>query len=59
MRALWRDFGFTLSIFLAVAITVVFAIIFSASLQLVVTLLVLGLFTALAEHFLHTKGESS
>jgi hypothetical protein len=54
MRAFWRDFGFTLSIFFAVVIAVVFAFVFSASPQLVITLLILGLFTAVAEHFLRT-----
>ena len=49
MRAFWRDFGFTLSIFFAVVTAAVFAFVFSASPQLVIALLVLGLFTAVAE----------
>jgi hypothetical protein len=57
MRAFWQDFGFTLSIFFVVAIAVVFAFVFSASPQLILALLVLGLFTAVAEHFLR-KGSS-
>jgi hypothetical protein len=59
MRALWRDFGFTLSIFFVVVIAVGFAFILSASRQLVIALLVLGLFTAVAEHFLRNGGGSS
>jgi hypothetical protein len=54
MRAFWRDFGFTLSIFFVVVIAAVFAFVLSAPPQLVMALLVLGLFTAVAEHYLHT-----
>ncbi len=54
MRPFWRDYDLTLSIFFAVVVTAVFAVVFSARPRLVVALLILGLFTAFAERLLHT-----
>ncbi len=50
VRGVFADFGFTISVFLAVAITAAFAFVFDAPLQLVVSMLVMGLFTEIAEH---------
>jgi len=57
MLALWRDFGFTLSILFVVVITVAFTVVFSASPQFGIMLLVLGLLTAFTEYFLRTDSE--
>ena len=50
MRALLTNHGFTISVFVAVAITATYAYVFEASQELVATLLVLGILTAVAEH---------
>ena len=57
MRQLVANHGFTISVFFAVAITAMFAFIFDASQELVATLLVLGLLTALAECVLRLSSE--
>jgi hypothetical protein len=56
MRALLGDHGFTISILVAVLIATIFAFVLAAPPQLVVVLLILGLLTGLAEHFLHLTG---
>ena len=55
MRRLMGDPGFTVSVFSAVAITAVFAFFLDAPSSLVAAMLVLGLFTALIEHHLHSS----
>jgi len=50
VRALLTNHGFTISVFVAVAITAVFAFVFEAAPELVPTLLVLGILTAAAEY---------
>ena len=49
--------GFTISVFLSVAITAMFAFVFQASQELVATLLVLGILTALAEYVFRSSSE--
>ena len=46
MRALLTNHGFTISVFVAVAITATFAFVFEAPPELVATVLVLGILTA-------------
>src|SRR5882757_3577288 len=46
MRALLTDHGFTISVFIAVAITAIFAFVLEASQELVATLLISGILTA-------------
>jgi hypothetical protein len=55
VRDLLADFGLTTSVFLAVAITAAFAFIFDAPLQLVGSMLVMGLFTAVAEYRMRSR----
>jgi hypothetical protein len=55
MRRLFSNFGFTISVFLAVAITAVFAFIFEVSLQIIVSMLVIGLFTAIVEYVMRSR----
>ena len=57
MRALLTSHGFTISVFVAVAITAMYAYVFEASQELVNTLLVLGLLTAVAEHVFRSSSE--
>jgi hypothetical protein len=57
MRALLTNHGFTISVFVAVAITVMFAFVLEPSQELVETLLVLGILTAAAEHVLRSDSE--
>ena len=57
MRALLTNHGFTISVFVAVAITAMFAFVFEASQELVATLLVLGILTAVAEHVFRSSSE--
>jgi len=54
MRGLLTNHGFTISVFVAVAITATFAFVFEPSQELVATLLALGILTAAAEHFLRS-----
>jgi predicted PurR-regulated permease PerM len=55
MRALQTDHGFTISVF--VAITAIFAFVLEASQELVATLLISGILTAAAEHFMRSTWE--
>ena len=57
MRALLTNHGFTISVFVAVAITVMFAFLFGASQELVATLLVLGILTAVADYVFRSSSE--
>jgi len=57
LRALLTDHGFTISVFVAVAITAMFAYVFEASQELVATLLALGILTAVAEYVFHSSSE--
>ena len=57
MRALLTNHGFTISVFVAVAITAMYAYVFDASQELVATLLVLGILTAVAEHVFRSSSE--
>jgi hypothetical protein len=50
MRALLTNHGFTIPVFVAVAITAMFTYVFEAPQELVATLLVLGILTAVAEY---------
>jgi formate hydrogenlyase subunit 3/multisubunit Na+/H+ antiporter MnhD subunit len=55
VRGLFADFGFTISVFLAVAITAAFAFVFDAPLLLVISMLVMDLFTAIVEHRMRSR----
>jgi hypothetical protein len=55
VRALLTNHGFTISVFVAVAITAMYAYLFEASQELVATLLVLGILTAVAEHVFRSE----
>src|ERR1700761_4730102 len=57
LRALLTSHGFTISVFVAVAITTMFAFVFEASQELVATLTILGILTAVAEHVLRSGSE--
>ena len=57
VRALLTSHGFTISVFVAVAITAMFAFVLEASPELVATLVVLGILTAVAEHVLRSRSE--
>ena len=57
MRALLTNHGFTISVFVALAITAMYAYVFEASQELVATLLVLGILTAVAEHVFRSSSE--
>jgi putative effector of murein hydrolase len=57
LRALLTNHGFTISVFVAVAITAMFALVFEASQELVAALLVLGILTAVAEHVFRSRSE--
>jgi putative effector of murein hydrolase len=57
LRVLLTNHGFTVSVFVAVAITVMFAFVFEASQQISATLLILGILTAVAEHILRSRSE--
>ena len=56
MRALLTNHGFTISVFVAVVITAMFAFVLPSQ-ELVETLLVLGILTAAAEHVLRSDSE--
>jgi len=56
VRALLTNHGFTISVFVAVVITV-FAFVFEAAPELVPTLLVLGMLTAAAEYVMRSSSE--
>ena len=57
MRELLTSHGFTISVFVAVAITAMYAYVFEASQELVATLLVLGILTAVAEYVFRSSSE--
>jgi uncharacterized membrane-anchored protein YitT (DUF2179 family) len=57
VRTLLTNHGFTISVFVAVAITAMYAYVFEASRELVATLLVLGILTAVAEHVFRSSSE--
>ena len=57
LRALLANHGFTISVFFAVAITAMFAFVFDASQELIATLLILGILTALAEYVFRLNSE--
>jgi hypothetical protein len=57
LRALLINHGFTISVFVAMAITAMFAFVFEASQELVVTLMVLSVLTAGAEYILRSGSE--
>ena len=57
MRALLTNHGFTISVFVAVAVAAMYAYVFEASQELVATLLVLGILTAVAEHVFRSSSE--
>ena len=57
VRALLTNHGFTISVFVAVAITAVFALVFEAAPELVTALLVLGILTAAAEYVMRSSSE--
>ena len=57
MRALLTNHGLTISVFVAVAITAMYAYVFEASQELVATLLVLGILTAVAEYVFRSSSE--
>ena len=57
MRALLTNHGFTISVFVATAITAMFAFVFEASQELVATLMVLGILTAVVEYVLRSGSE--
>jgi len=57
LRALLTNHGFTISVFVAVAITAMFAFVFDVSQEFVVTLLVLGILTAVAEYVFRSRSE--
>jgi pheromone shutdown protein TraB len=55
MRGLMGNLGFTVSVLSAVAMTAAFVFFLEAPLSLAAAILVLGLFTALIEHHLHSR----
>ncbi len=55
MRTLLSNSGFTISVFVAVAITVFFAFVFEASFEVVVSMLVIGIVTAIAEYVIRSR----
>ena len=57
MGELLTNHGFAISVFFAAAITAVFAFVFEASQELVATLLVLGILTAVAEYVFRSRSE--
>jgi hypothetical protein len=57
LRRLLTNHGFTISVFVAVAITAMLAFVLEASHELTVTLLVLGILTAVAEYVFRSRSE--
>jgi uncharacterized membrane protein len=58
VRSLFSNQGFVISVFLAVAITAVFAFVFEAAFEVVVSMLVVGVFTAIAEYVTRSRRQS-
>jgi hypothetical protein len=61
VRSPFADFGFTISAFLAVAITAAFAfaLVFDAPSQVTVSMPVMGLLTAIAEYGMRSRHQPS
>jgi hypothetical protein len=59
LRRLIFNMGFTLSVFAAVAVVFFYALVFDAPSDLVITLLWLGVITAIAEFVMHSRPGSS
>jgi formate-dependent nitrite reductase membrane component NrfD len=57
LRALLTDYGFTISVLIALVITLMFAYVFEASQEQCATLVVLGILTAVAEYVLRSDSE--
>jgi hypothetical protein len=57
VRALLTNHTFTISVFVAVAITAMYAYVFEVSQEIAATLLVLGILTAVAEHVFRSRSE--
>jgi putative effector of murein hydrolase len=57
VRTLLTNHGFTISVFVAVAVTTTYACVFDASEEIVASLLVLGILTAVAEHVFRSSSE--
>ena len=55
VRTLFSNLGFTISVFLTVAVTAAFAFLFEASFELVVSLLAVGSSSAIAEHVVRSR----
>jgi hypothetical protein len=55
---LLKDHGFTVSVFIVVVIALIFAVIFDAPTRLIVIILLLGIFTAVMEHVIHSSGRA-
>jgi uncharacterized membrane protein YjjB (DUF3815 family) len=55
MRALLANYGFIVSVLVAMLVTAVFAFVFEAPLPLVAIMLVLGVLTALMEQFFQSS----
>ena len=55
MRAIFANSVFAISVFLAVATTVGFAFAFDATQEIVASMLVIGLFTAIAEYVIRSR----
>jgi hypothetical protein len=58
VRALVSNPGFIISLLVAVSVTMVFAVVFGVSNELFAILLILGMFTALAEYTLRSEHNS-
>jgi membrane-bound acyltransferase YfiQ involved in biofilm formation len=58
MKGLLGNYAFIISILTAVVIVAVFAFLLDAPRPLVCAMLVLGAFTALLEHILHSRNTS-
>ena len=57
MRALLTSYCFTISVFIALVITMMFAYVFEASQEQCATLVALGILTAVAEYVLRSSSE--
>jgi len=55
LRDLMSNMGFTLSVFVAVAIVFIYAYVFEAPGELVITMLSLGVITAIAEYVMRAQ----
>jgi hypothetical protein len=55
VRAMFSNLGFTISVFVTVAIAVGFAFVFGAEEEVVASMLVLGLVTAIVEYVMRSR----